>query len=173
MELCPPGPEHAEIFHSWRSQALAQAFNPIRPLSVDELREQLKTYRHELSELRENEQYRWFLKSEGEFVGQVAMSGVNLMMGTAEIGYTVGAAYQGRGLATVGVALLLDRVFSQTTLRRLFAHVHEKNAASIRVLEKLGFTREGLLREHYIVNGAPANEVAFGILRREWSGVRS
>jgi ribosomal-protein-alanine N-acetyltransferase len=50
----------------------------------------------------------------------------------------------------------------------LLAYVHEENVASCRVLEKLGFQEEGLLREHYVINGAAANEILYGLLKREW-----
>jgi len=46
--------------------------------------------------------------------------------------------------------------------------VHEENRASRRVLEKSGFVQEGLLREHYLINGQPVNEVLYGLLRQEW-----
>ena len=91
------------------------------------------------------------------------------MMGTVEIGYTITEKHHGLGLATTAVRALLDRIFKETPIRRVVAYVHQKNIASCRVLEKLGFTQEGILREHYIVNGLPVNEVVFGLLRSEWS----
>jgi ribosomal-protein-alanine N-acetyltransferase len=62
---------------------------------------------------------------------------------------------------------MTEDAFRQTPLRKLIAYVHEENTASTRVLEKAGYTREGLLREHYLVNGLPANEIIYGILRQE------
>ena len=56
-------------------------------------------------------------------------------------------------------------------LRKLPAYVHDKNLASCKVLQKLGFTQEGLLREHYLINGVPENELLFGLLKREWKQV--
>ena len=171
LELCSPHSDYAEIFFSWRQEATTLKFNPIKQITVEETRDQLKKSKHELTELCEKEQYRWFFKIDGELVGQIGMNGVNNRMGTAEIGYTVGEKFQGRGIATVAVGLILDKIFSETKIRRIIAYVHEENVASCRVLEKLGFMREGLLREHYIVNGAPANEVIFGVLRSDWMAV--
>jgi [ribosomal protein S5]-alanine N-acetyltransferase len=91
-------------------------------------------------------------------------------MRVAEISYGVAGSMQGMGIATQAVRMVLDRVFEQTALRRVIAYVHEHNAASCRVLEKLGFKREGLLREHYLIRGEPVNEWVFGILAREWVG---
>lgn len=74
----------------------------------------------------------------------------------------------GKGIATAAVTLLVEKIFRETNLRRLLAYVHEENVASCRVLEKLGFQEEGLLREHYVINGAAANEILYGLLKREW-----
>jgi ribosomal-protein-alanine N-acetyltransferase len=66
------------------------------------------------------------------------------------------------------VNLLVEKCFCESPLRKLLAYVHDKNAASCRVLEKAGFAREGMLREHYLINGVPENEILFGLLRHEW-----
>jgi RimJ/RimL family protein N-acetyltransferase len=54
-----------------------------------------------------------------------------------------------------------------TPLRKLIAYVHEGNTPSRRVLEKTGFQAEGLLREHYLIDGMPVNEVIYGLLRKD------
>ena len=88
-------------------------------------------------------------------------------MNTAEIGYGVAEEHHRKGIGTNAVRLLVDKVFSETHLRKLFAHVHSGNTASCRLLERIGFKREGVLREHYLVNGMPVDEVFYGLLRRE------
>jgi ribosomal-protein-alanine N-acetyltransferase len=47
--------------------------------------------------------------------------------------------------------------------------VHEENLPSRKLLENVGFHQEGILREHYLVNGKPANEIIFGLLRRDFA----
>jgi RimJ/RimL family protein N-acetyltransferase len=53
-------------------------------------------------------------------------------------------------------------------LRRLEADVDPRNAGSIRTLERLGFQREGFLRERWHVNGEIQDAIFYGLLRREW-----
>jgi RimJ/RimL family protein N-acetyltransferase len=72
---------------------------------------------------------------------------------SAELGYWVGEAYWGRGIATLAVQALADHAFTQQRLLRLFALVFETNPASCRVLEKAGFEREGQLRRSVFKNG--------------------
>lgn len=86
---------------------------------------------------------------------------------TAEIGYNIAPEARGKGYATAAVRLATHKAFTESPLRKLIAYVHEDNAASRRVLEKAGYTAEGLLREHYLINGAPVNEIIYGTLRRE------
>ena len=78
-------------------------------------------------------------------------------------------SHHGKGIATAALRLLIEKIFAESTLRRLLAYVHEENQPSRRVLEKLGFQEEGLLREHYIISGAPVNEVLYALLKREWT----
>jgi ribosomal-protein-alanine N-acetyltransferase len=89
-------------------------------------------------------------------------------MGYGEIGYGLAESHQGKGIATAAVRLLVEKIFRKTNLRRLLAYVHEENIASCRVLEKLGFQEEGVLREHYVINGTAVNEILYGLLKREW-----
>jgi ribosomal-protein-alanine N-acetyltransferase len=122
----------------------------------------------DLSDLKKYSNYRWFVECDGIVVGSVSLKNISHMMNYAEIGYGIGEHHQRQGMATVAVQLLVEMAFSESSLRKLLAYVHEKNVASCRVLQKLGFTQEGLLREHYIINGAAENEFLFGLLKHEW-----
>lgn len=74
--------------------------------------------------------------------------------GTAELGYWVAAAHQGQGVATAAVQAAVAYSFSELKLVRLVAHTTVHNAASIRVLEKAGFEREGCLRRSLVEGGS-------------------
>jgi RimJ/RimL family protein N-acetyltransferase len=97
------------------------------------------------------------------------MQNINRMMLTAEIGYGILPQVRGRGIASQAIRTLSGNVFSQTPLRKLVAFVHEGNLPSRRALEKAGFKLEGLLREHYLVNGNAANEAIYGLLRSDFN----
>jgi RimJ/RimL family protein N-acetyltransferase len=142
----------------------------VLPLELDACRTRLAGEGHDLSHLWESTSFRWTVEEDGALVGSVSLRELNRRMLTAEIGYGVGARFRGRGLGTRAVALLVDRAFAQTGLRRLTALVHATNEPSPRLLARLGFVREGLLREHFLLQGEPADEVALGLLRREWRG---
>lgn len=64
--------------------------------------------------------------------------------------------------------MLLSWGFETMALNRVQAEVDTRNAASGRVLEKLGFVREGTLREDCIVNGEVSDSWVSGLIRRYW-----
>jgi len=65
---------------------------------------------------------------------------------------------------------LLDYAFGPMNLRRLEADVDPRNSSSLRILDRLGFKREGLLRERWDVEGDIQDSIFLGLLNREWNG---
>jgi RimJ/RimL family protein N-acetyltransferase len=86
----------------------------------------------------------------------------------AEIGYSIRRDLWGQGFGSEAVATLIAFGFERLDLRRLEADADPRNAASIRLLEKLGFVREGYLRERWEIDGEIQDAVYFGLLRRDW-----
>jgi RimJ/RimL family protein N-acetyltransferase len=84
------------------------------------------------------------------------------------LGYCFTEASWGHGYATEAARALLRWAFDTLDLNRVQAEADTRNIASARVLEKLGFVREGTLREDCVVNGEVSDSWVFGLLRREW-----
>ena len=169
LTLLPYEPAFLDAFIAWRYQPLSVRHNPLKAMSAKEIAQMLASESAELGRLTLHESYRWFISAGAKVVGTVSLKNISHSMGYAEIGYGVAESHQGKGIATAAIKLLIDRIFRETALRRLMAFVHEENIGSCRVLEKLGFQEEGLLREHYVINGMPVNEVLYGLLKSEWT----
>jgi len=105
----------------------------------------------------------------GEFLGWCGLSRWNPDFRSASLTYCLDDAAWGQGYATEAVQALLRWAFETLDLNRVQAEVDTRNAASGRVLEKLGFLREGTLREDCVVNGDVSDSWVYGLLRREWS----
>lgn len=88
----------------------------------------------------------------------------------ATIGYWIVPEERGNGYATETVDLLAEWAFVDRGLHRLEARVFEGNDASARVLEKVGFVREGTLRKPYRIRGEFVDADIYGLLAREWRG---
>ena len=86
----------------------------------------------------------------------------------AEIGFALRRLDWGRGLASEAVATAIEFAFGPLDLIRLEADVDPRNDRSIRLLERLGFEREGYLRNRYVVSGEIQDTVFLGLLREAW-----
>ncbi|SCK58468.1 Protein N-acetyltransferase, RimJ/RimL family [Streptomyces sp. WMMB 714] len=106
--------------------------------------------------------------SDGAFIGWSTLTGWNPDYRSASLGYCFDEAAWGHGYATEAAHSLLRWGFDTLNLNRVQAEADTRNAASARVLEKIGFMREGTLREECIVNGEVSDTWVFGLIRREW-----
>ncbi len=86
----------------------------------------------------------------------------------AELGFILGSEHWGRGFAGEAQRCVVELAFSELGMHRLEADTHPGNEASARSLERLGFHREGLLRERWTVAGEVSDSVLWGLLEGEW-----
>ena len=106
--------------------------------------------------------------SDGAFVGWCGLIDWDPDFRSASLGYCLDEAMWGHGYATEAAHAVLEWAFDTLDLNRVQAETDTRNVASARVLEKIGFVREGTLREDCIVNGEVSDSWVFGLLRREW-----
>jgi ribosomal-protein-alanine N-acetyltransferase len=168
VELIPADPAFAELWMKWRAETHTVRHNPLAPTTLESIRDRLERSCSSFVDLSAAPEFSLFARVDGKVAASLTLKGVSQMMGYGEIGYTVGEEYQGRGVGTAAVRAFVARIFADTPLRRLFALVAEENVPSRRLLERLGFRQEGVLREHYLIQGKPVNEIYYGILRAEW-----
>ena len=86
----------------------------------------------------------------------------------AEVGYALRSDHWGQGLASEAVSLAIDWALRTLDLHRVEADIDPRNDASRRVLERLGFRSEGVLREHFFVGDLATDSELFGVLATEW-----
>ncbi|MER5636626.1 GNAT family protein [Kitasatospora sp. NPDC002227] len=106
--------------------------------------------------------------SDGTFLGWCTLADWNPDFRSATVGYCYREEAWGHGYATEAAGELLRWAFDTLDLNRVQAEADTRNLGSARVLEKLGFTREGTLREDCVVNGDVSDSWVYGLLRREW-----
>lgn len=105
---------------------------------------------------------------DGSFLGWCSLDEWSRFHRTAELGYCFREDAWGQGYATEAASAILTWAFEALPLRRVQAETDTRNAASARVLEKLGFVQEGTLREDSMVGDAVSSTWVFGLLAREW-----
>ena len=106
---------------------------------------------------------------EGRVIGLVELT-VDPKNQAAELGYDIARNVWGQGLAVEAAAAVCDWGFREYGLARVDAWADSRNSRSLRVMEKLGMTREGMYRSHEVGREDRVDEVSYAVLRDEWSG---
>jgi RimJ/RimL family protein N-acetyltransferase len=120
-------------------------------------------------EFRAGTLFQWGLEAGGQLVGTCTLARLDPSNRRAELGFALGRAFWGRGYMAAALPAVLAFAFDRLGLHRIYADTDPRNAPSIRALERLGFRREGALREHYLSQGQPQDAVVYGLLRSEWA----
>ena len=108
-------------------------------------------------------------RATGEVIGACLLFRYEAAHARAEIGYLLGRRWWGAGYAQEATAALIGYAFEQLALRRIEADIDPLNLDSARLLERLGFSPEGLLRQRWNVKGRTSDAAIYGLLRGEWS----
>jgi [ribosomal protein S5]-alanine N-acetyltransferase len=85
----------------------------------------------------------------------------------AEVGYWIGEAYWGKGIATEALKAITEYTFKTFKVERIEAKVYTWNPTSGHILEKVGYKCEGLIRSGSLKGGKPVDEYLYSILRKE------
>lgn len=108
------------------------------------------------------------LREDDRIIGTVTLYGIDHPQARAEVGFALARAHWGRRYGREALTALLDHAFGTLALRRIEADVDPRNLPSCRLAERLGFQREGLLRNRWRVGGEFADSVLYGLLRNEY-----
>jgi len=116
----------------------------------------------------------WAVADRGDdrLIGATTLAAIDRAQARAEIGYALRSSHWGHGYAREAVRLALDHAFGALGLRRIEADIDPRNTGSCRLVERLGFVREGLLRERWQVGGEVTDSAIYGLLAREWRAGR-
>jgi ribosomal-protein-alanine N-acetyltransferase len=106
---------------------------------------------------------------EGEAVGGIGFSaGTDVERFSAEIGYWLGEAFWGRGIAADALRVVSDYAFRDCGLLRLYALPFAENQQSMRVLEKAGYEKEAILRASSVKFGKPRDQALYALINPNW-----
>jgi [ribosomal protein S5]-alanine N-acetyltransferase len=178
--ICDVGPLRLRLptrhdFEAWadlrgRSQAFLQPWEPVWP--ADDLTKaafvrRIERYQYEM---REDIAYPFLLvdRASDAILGGLTLANVRRRAAmSATLGYWMGAPYAGKGLMSHAVPALCRHGFSLLGLQRIEAACLPENEASIRVLEKAGFRREGFARGYLSIAGTRRDHLLFALLKSD------
>ncbi|MFO7690579.1 MAG: GNAT family protein [Cryobacterium sp.] len=141
-----------------------EATNPYAPMAFDTR----ASIRNLLAHSRGGNGLPFIVEYNGELAGQLNVSSIVWgSLSSATIGYWVGEKFAGKSITTAAVALATDYCFYRLGLHRMEICIRPENAASLRVVQKLGFRYEGLRRRYIHINGDWRDHFCFGLVREE------
>jgi ribosomal-protein-alanine N-acetyltransferase len=153
----------------FRNRAFLEPWEPLRDERFYTLEAHKEGVAAALRDLAEGRALPFVVVHEGDVVGAVNLSViVRGVFENAYLGYWIDEAHGGRGLTTEAVRLAVTHAFAREGLHRVQAGVIPRNAASIRVLEKLGFREEGLALRYLRIHGVWEDHRIFAVTREEW-----
>lgn len=161
-------PADAPIFFQWnqnseRSRSLDFVWPPSSLASVTEWTEEQSKNK------LERDAFHWVIESlEGVPVGSISTHHCESRNGTFSYGVDIAPEHQRKGYASESVRLVLEYYFRELRYQKATVAVHAYNEASIRLHERLGFTKEGSLRRMVFTRGQYYDLICFGITTEEY-----
>ncbi|KAB2965415.1 MAG: GNAT family N-acetyltransferase [Thermoanaerobaculia bacterium] len=168
VSLRPATPADAPALAAWRSEPSVRRHQPLQEVVVADLRADLARQRPADLYRSRGDRFQWIVLADRQAVGWITLAITSWEQGVAEVGYALTSEAQGRGLMAPALEQLLAELFGQTAIERLEARCSVDNLASQRVLEKVGFVREGLLRGYFELEGRRVDNFLYALLRGDY-----
>jgi ribosomal-protein-alanine N-acetyltransferase len=164
LRLRPMQPADAGDLHHIMSDAEVMAFWDTSQVESLELTTAILD--GQLAEVAGNKAVYWAmeLRESGAFIGSCDLSEVDRRHNRAEVGFIIAREYWGGGYTQEAMSAVIDHAAQMLRLQRLTARTHLGNVRSVRLLERLGFTQEGLLRGYVDRDGERRDCLMFGLL---------
>jgi RimJ/RimL family protein N-acetyltransferase len=115
-----------------------------------------------------NDTYFALDNDEGSHIGLVSLNGVSLMDRRGVVSILIGRRWWSRGYGFDAMNAILKFAFRERELHRVTLHVLATNHRALGLYRRLGFRKEGILRENVLVNDEFVDEIILGALRSEW-----
>jgi ribosomal-protein-serine acetyltransferase len=113
--------------------------------------------------------FEWHLFAGDTLCGAVRLKDIDRDDRKAKIGYFLGSGFAGKGIVSSALKAVLAWCFGPFGLNRIELHCASSNGRSMRVAERLGFVREGLLRQDEFLNGVFVDQYVYGLLAAEFT----
>ncbi len=164
MTLRPMTMADAEPLHALMSDAEVMAFWDVSEIEDIELTTAILSSQIEQMKARKSAYWAMERAADAAFLGSCDLSEIDRWHHRAEVGFIVARRHWGDGYAQEAMAAVIDHAAQALKLRRLTARTHLGNVRSVRLLEKLGFRHEGLLRGYVDRDGERRDCLLFGLL---------
>ncbi len=153
--------ENLDYLHDWMPWA-TEDYNKATALEFIKLRRVL---------FAENRSLGLFIFLDEKLVGGIGFNNLNLNNRSTEIGYWIAKKEQGRGIVTKCCREIIKHAFDELNLNRIVIRCATENAKSQAIPERLGFTKEGVLRQSEWLHNSFVDLVVYSLLKEEWENI--
>ncbi|REJ83941.1 MAG: N-acetyltransferase [Acidobacteria bacterium] len=158
----------APLLYRWRRAQSVRRFQPLRDVSVAQLRADIQAHADGDLFAGRGERFQWMIERNDRAVGWITLVVGNWEHGLAELGYALAPEAQGKGTMSQALTQLMPDLLVRSPIERIEARCAVGNVASSRVLEKLGFVREGTLRQYFRLHGERVDHYLYALLRSDY-----
>ena len=158
-----------EDVHAWMSDPAVAEYQLYEPRTREQVAEHLAKAEAAISIVKDDDWIEFGIQSGDRIIGCIYFNLKSVADSTAEIGWALTAAYQGKGYAREAASAVLDLAFRTMGLHRVYAELDPRNTPSIVLCERLGMRREAHFVEHMMFKGAWADTGVYGLLDWEWA----
>ena len=117
----------------------------------------------------EETRYDAVIEADGVPVGTIGLLSIDRKNSKAEYYIAMGEVdYKGKGVAKEASRLILEYGFEKLDLNRIYLFTEVENVAAQKMFERVGFVREGVIRQDILSHGRNADRIAYGFLREDW-----
>lgn len=161
-----------EMFDNWASDEEVAKYLTWQPHADTEVTKQI--LRRWTENYKNNSCYNWAikLKSTGELIGSISVVQTDEAVMSAELGYCMGKKWWGKEYMPEAGKAVIKYLFEEVGFNRIAARHDSENAKSGRVMQKLGMTREGILRSAGVNNRGIIDDVWYSILKKEYDAAK-
>ena len=117
--------------------------------------------------IHDDDERRFVIDADEQFVGIVELVNINFIHRSTEIQIIIKSEFQGMGLAKSAMYKGLDYAFNILNMHKVYLYVDTKNHKALNLYKRLGFIKEGILRQQFFVEGTYRDSIFMGILKNE------
>jgi RimJ/RimL family protein N-acetyltransferase len=166
--LRPIEKEDNEQIFSYRSDSETNKYQGWIPKTLNDVNEFISKNPDEI-----NKPETWFQlviieKSTNKIIGDIGIHFIDSDNFQSEIGCTLSKEYQGKGFATETMRATVDYLFKKLYKHRIVTSIDPQNIDSIKLVERIGFRKEGHFKESLLIDGKWVDDIVYALLDREW-----
>jgi RimJ/RimL family protein N-acetyltransferase len=158
----------ARLIATWRNISELRRYQPLTPVPAGVLRRRLRQEGGASLVAERGHALTWIAEADGDAAGWVSLRNVDWNNKSASLGFSVAPWAEGKGIARQAVSQVLDLAFGPGRMQRIEADCDIDNERSQRLLERLGFQREGTLRAFARMPEGRRDFYLYSLLAKEW-----